>query len=129
MKLTIQKIKKLIKEELNKLTESSIDPQVKYFIDSLNLDKNINIRTYREKIIAHITGNEYEDSFGPGMVSEFFVYTFHIPTRSMTQGILYSDDYGAPHEMYSSHKAYISGQPESAMEFLKLINDKVEELK
>jgi len=129
MKLTIQKIKKLIKEELNKLTESSIDPQVKYFIDSLNLDENINIRTYRDKIIAHITGDEYEDSLGPDMISEFFVYTFHIPTNSIKQGILYSNDYGAPHEMYSSHKAYISGRPESELEFLKLINDKVEELK
>jgi len=129
MKLTIQKIKKLIKEELSKLTESSIDPQVQLFIDALSSDENIDIRTYREKIIVNITGDEYEDSLGSGMISEVFVYTYHIPTSSMTQGMLYSNDYGAPHEMYSNHKAYISARPKSALEFLKLINDKSGELK
>ena len=82
-----------------------------------------------QKIIVNIIADEHEDPLGPGMISEVIVYTYHIPTSSMTQGMLYSNDYGAPHEMYSSHKAYISGQPESALEFLKLINDKVEELK
>ena len=128
MKLTIQKIKKLIKEELRRLSESTGDFQVDSLIDALNQDRNIDITVDRDRIIANVRGQEWEDEM-EGYMFETYIYSFNTKYNTMTQGMLYSNDYGVPHEIYSSDKGYISKQPRSSFEFIKLISDKSGELR
>ena len=124
----MQNIKKLIKEELSKLSESSMDPQVDLTIKSLNMTEGIDITVQDNLIIAKIRGQSGYDYAGEE-VFEIYVYTFNIEDNVMTQGMLYSNDHGVPHEIYFNDKGYISQQPKTVMEFLKLVSDKSEELK
>lgn len=136
MKLTIQKIKKLIKEELSNLTESPIDPQIEYFIEQLNDNNNVNItvlttRSGSKVISADVVTKGY-DCPVQGYCSDAYVYNFYMGNRPhMTQGIMRSGEYGAPQEVFDGDKGYIpeENEPESALEFLKLISNKAEELR
>ena len=128
MKLTVQEIKKLIKEELRKLFESTGDPQVDSLISALNLDENIDISIDGNRIVADIRAEGYEDEM-EGYIFETYIYSFNMKHGTMTQGMLYSNDYGVPHEIYFNDKGYISQQPKTVMEFLKLVSNKSGELK
>ena len=119
MKLTMQKIKNLIKEELRKLSESTGDNQVDYFIDALSDYENIDITVKGDLITVTVSDSDPDDP------SINHIYKFDTKRNIITfQGWMDTNDYGSPYSMGSNNVGYITEKPKSSLEFLKLISNK-----
>ena len=105
-------IRRIISEAMRR--ESEV--QIRQLVDALNTIPGVQI-DYQpgKKIHAEILQHSYDG------ISEYNVYTYHVDSKSLTQGFISSDDYGSPHPFFGGEEAYISENPQSELEFLKIV--------
>ena len=105
-------IKRIISEAMRRESEA----QIRQLVDALNTIPEVQI-DYQpgRKIRVEILQHSYDE------ISEYNVYTYHIDSKSLTQGFISSDDYGSPHPFFGGEEAYISENPQSELEFLKIV--------